>query len=314
MKAAVVTAYGDVPAYRDFAEPTPRADEIVISVEAVAITQLVKAQVAGRHYSMGPGGHPAPFTPGTEGVGRMADGARVYFAFPSYPHGSMAERVAVKRNLCIPVPDGIVSARAAALANPAMSSWAALTFRAHFKEGETIWVLGATGASGALALEIAKARKAGRIVAFGRGGEREGALLARGADQFVQTDDPRLSAEVTALAKTAPPDVVLDYLWGAPATALMSGLLAAHISNPCRWVQIGGVAGDPTSVPAGLLRSGPFMLVGSGLGSVADADLVAAIGEALKVADRLTIDYAAVPLADVASAWDRKERMVLTMT
>jgi NADPH:quinone reductase-like Zn-dependent oxidoreductase len=313
MKAAVVSAYGSVPRCADFAEPTPGPGESVIRVEAAAITQLVRAQVAGRHYSMGPANHPAPFVPGAEGVGRTPDGRRVYFGFPAYPYGAMAERAVVAPALCVPIPETLDPARAAALANPAMSSWAALTRRARLAEGETVWVLGATGASGGLALEIARILKAGRIVAFGRGAGREAGLRARGADHVASLDGDDLVARVAAEARAAPPAVVLDYLWGPPATALLDGLLKAHISNACRWVQIGGVAGDPTQVPAGLLRATPVELMGSGIGSVPPPDLVASIGEVLRFADKLGIDYTTAPLGAVADVWTSKERIVLTM-
>ena len=314
MKAAVVSAYGALPAYADFPEPKLRDGDVLVHVEAAAITQLVRAQAAGRHYSMSQVTHPAPFAPGPDGVGRTEDGERVFFAFPAYPFGAMAERVAVARDLCVPIPADLDPARAAAIANPGMSSWAALTRRARMEKGETVWVLGATGASGGMAIDIARILGAGRIVAFGRGASREAGLLARGADAVIGLDDAdTLVARVAAEAKAAPPAVVLDYLWGAPATALLNGLLKAHIANDCRWVQIGGIAGDPTPVPAGLLRSSPIALMGSGIGSVAPRDLVAAIGETLRHADRLTIDYRTAPLADVAKVWTSKARIVLTM-
>ncbi|MDE2361884.1 MAG: zinc-binding alcohol dehydrogenase family protein [Hyphomicrobiales bacterium] len=313
MKAAVVSSYGATPVCAEFREPEPKRGDVLIEVEAASITQLVRAQVAGRHYSMGAATHPPPFVAGAEGVGRTPDGRRVYFGFPAYPFGAMAGRAVVPADMIAPLPDGLDPARAAALVNPAMSSWAALTRRAHMRNGETVWVLGATGASGGLAIEIARSLGAGRIVAFGRGTARAPALIDRGADEVITLEGDDLAARVTAAAKSAPPDVVLDYIWGPPATALMSGLLKAHISNACRWVQIGAVAGDPTHVPAGLLRATPIALMGSGIGSVPTAELVVAIGEALRVADRLTIDFTTAPLDDVAAVWNSKQRTVLTM-
>ena len=312
MKAAVVSAYGAPPLCTDFPDPKPRAGQKLIHVEAAAITQLVRAQVAGRHYSMSAATHPAPFVPGPEGVGRTEDGERVYFAFPDYPYGAMAERSTIAADLCVPIAADLDPARAAALANPAMSSWAALTRRARMRPGETVWVLGATGASGGLALEIARILKADRIVAFGRGAGRAAAILARGADSFIALDDERLVDRVAAESKSSPPGIVLDYLWGQPATTLLNGLLKAHMTTPCRWVQIGAIAGDPTQVPAGLLRSSPITLMGSGIGSVPARELVVTIGEALGFADRLTLDFRTAPLGEVEHIWDSKERIVLT--
>jgi NADPH:quinone reductase-like Zn-dependent oxidoreductase len=97
-----------------------------------------------------------PFVPGMDGVGILPDGQRVYFAFPSAPFGSMAERTAVLHSLCVPLPDDLDDVTAAAAANPGMSSWAALMERAKFVKGESVLINGATGVSGRLAIQIAK--------------------------------------------------------------------------------------------------------------------------------------------------------------
>lgn len=315
MHAAIVTRYADSPIYGARPEPVPGAGESLLRVEAAAITQLVKAQAAGRHYSMSEATHPAPFVPGADGVGRLPGGQRVYFAFPRYPHGSMAQFAVARDDFCVAIPETLEPARAAALANPGMSSWAALTRRAAFRPGETVWILGATGASGALAIEIARALKAGRVVAFGRGAEaRAQTLIGRGADLYMPLDDAATLAErVAQEAAASAPDVILDYLWGAPTEAVMQGLAKAHLAKVCRWVQIGSLAGDPARVPAALLRASPVALLGSGIGSVPLPELVKAVGEMLAHSDRFNIDFERVPLAEVTSAWTRPQRIVLTM-
>jgi NADPH:quinone reductase-like Zn-dependent oxidoreductase len=45
---------------------------------------------------------------------------------------------------------------AAALPNPAMSSWLALAWRARLEPGETVLIHGATGVAGRLAVQLAK--------------------------------------------------------------------------------------------------------------------------------------------------------------
>lgn len=314
MHASIVRGYGQIPEYRERPEPTAQAGQLIVDVEAAAISQLVKAQVAGRHYSMSAASHPPPFVPGADGVGTTRDGRRVYFAFPQFPFGSMAAQAVARADLCVALPPGIEPARAAALANPAMSSWAALTRRAALVAGETVWVLGATGASGLLAIEVARVLGAGRVVALGRGAARFETLRARGADAVISLDDTDALADaVLAQAKIAPPAIVLDYLWGLPAAQTLLGLARAHLGAPCRWVQIGSVTGEFAQVPAGLLRSSPVTLLGSGIGSVAPQELVKVVGEVMHAADRLTVDYAVEPLRNVAAAWARPERTVLTM-
>ena len=123
MKAAVVLRAGSLPVYADFNEPAPAPGEHRIAVTAAALSPVVKGRVSGTHYSA-PGDF--PFVAGIDGVGRTDDGRRVYFILPRAPYGSMAEIAAVPASQCVPLPDGVDDITAAAIANPGLSSWAAL--------------------------------------------------------------------------------------------------------------------------------------------------------------------------------------------
>jgi NADPH:quinone reductase-like Zn-dependent oxidoreductase len=313
MKAALVEVLGTPPRYADIDPPHSQAGEVRMRVHAAALSQLVRSQAAGKHYS---GDGALPFVPGADGVGRLDDGARVYFAFPRAPHGSMAEETVVLREHCVAIPDDVDDLTAAAIANPGMSSWAALHERARFRAGETVLVLGATGASGRLAVAIAKHLGARRVIAAGRDVTRLEALRAIGADAVVPLVDD--GAAMTAAFKrelAAGVDVVLDYLWGVPAQRLLeaaSGLGPA----PIRYVQIGSMAGASITMSAAPLRNSGLELLGSGLGSVPKVRLVEAAGAALGAVKeaRLTIPAKGIPLRDVGSAWTHEgERVVFTM-
>jgi len=65
--------------------------------------------------------------PGVDGTGTLDNGTRVYFMLPRTPFGAMAQYTVVPQSHCIALPDDLDAARAAAIANPGMSSWAALT-------------------------------------------------------------------------------------------------------------------------------------------------------------------------------------------
>ena len=80
MKAAVVTAAGKTPIYTDFAFPVAKAGEEIVAVRAAALSNLVKGQAGGSHYSSG---SELPFVPGNDGVGTLPDGRRIYFIVPS---------------------------------------------------------------------------------------------------------------------------------------------------------------------------------------------------------------------------------------
>ncbi len=66
-------------------------------------------------------------------------------------------------------------------------------------------------------------------------------------------------------------DVILDYLWGAPAEAALAAIAKKgldHASARIRYIQIGNSAGPNISLPAAILRSSGLELLGSGFGSV----------------------------------------------
>ena len=315
MKAAVIHSYANPPRFESFDDPTPADDEVLIEVEAAALTMLVRAMSNGTHYAA----HGKfPFVPGFDGVGRLSDGQRVYFAFPRVPFGAMAERVVVKHGHYANIPDGIDAAKAAAAANPGMSSWQALS-RAGFKKGECVLINGATGVSGRLAIQIAKHLGARRVIATGRSNASVAPLTALGADTVIALDRPDLSEVlVTELPDV---DVVLDYLWGAPAERILNASVAPvlHGKSHFRFVQIGNMAGAAIPLNASVLRSAPVTLIGSGLGSAKTTDLVTAASQVLNVlgSANLAIEYAAAPLADVESAWSRdtgNARLVFTIT
>jgi NADPH:quinone reductase-like Zn-dependent oxidoreductase len=317
MKAAVIKSFPNPPVYEDFPEPTAQSDEVIVAVRAAALSQLVRMQAAGKHYTSGT----PPFVPGVDGVGLLPDGRRVYFAFPRQPNGAMAERVAVPSAYTVVLPDSVDDITAAAIANPGMSSWAALTERAGFKRGEAVLINGANGASGRLAIQIAKHLGAGRIVVTGRNPASAAELLALGADVFVtltQTRESLVSSFREEIA--AGIDVVLDYLWGPASEAFLvaaTGHGAGEAARRIRFVNIGSLGGTSIDLPAAALRSSGVEMLGSGLGSVSNLALIRSIAALMQAIEpaQLKIDAQSLPLRDVQSAWtgDGGARIVFTV-
>ena len=51
MFAAIVDAFDHSPRYGDISAPAPRDGHVLVDVRAAALSQLVRAQASGRHYS-----------------------------------------------------------------------------------------------------------------------------------------------------------------------------------------------------------------------------------------------------------------------
>lgn len=213
----------------------------------------------------------------------------------------------------IALPDDLDDVRAAAIANPGMSSWAALTNRAHIKVGEAVLVNGATGASGRLAVRIARHLGAARVIATGRNVDILGQL---GADETISLGDDADDLEQRFKAAFATGvDIVIDYLWGMSAERL---LIAAAKAGPegsaLRVVQVGNASGANISLPGAVLRSSTIELMGSGIGSVSLTGLMEAIQGMFAAAGAadLQIPLQQAPLAQVERLWaaDAAERMV----
>jgi NADPH:quinone reductase-like Zn-dependent oxidoreductase len=315
MKAAIVTAAGLNPVYREFATPTAGAGQELITVRAAALSHLAKARAAGAHYSSD-GVYPA--IAGVDGVGTTQDGRRVYFAIPDAPFGALAEFCPIAANRCVPLPDALDDITAAAIANPGMSAWAALVERAHLVRGETVLINGATGTAGRIAVQLAKYLGAGKVIATGRNPEE---LAKLGVDLVIPfTKDMAQYEDALQQAFASGINIVIDYLWGQTAQAILSAIVKSVVdATPVRFVHVGAASGEDNIVlPGAALRSSAILLMGSGLKSVPMPVLLQSIRsvfEAVQPAG-LAITTNVVPLSQVEQVWAKdtgKPRVVFTM-
>ena len=169
MHAAVLHALGKPPRFEEFPDPTPGEGEVLINVFAAALKPVDKQMAAGTHYASP---REFPVVCGMDGVGRLEDGTRVFFGGARQPYGAMAERTVLRRVQCFSVPEELDDVTAAAISNPGVSAWLSLKHSAKLAAGETVLILGATGVTGKLAVQIAKILGAGRVVAAGRNEQR----------------------------------------------------------------------------------------------------------------------------------------------
>jgi NADPH2:quinone reductase len=310
MNAAIVHTLGQPPRYGEFKEPIPGDGEKLIHVRAAGLHPLVKSVAAGKHYSGTPD---LPFIPGVDCTGTLDDGTRVYAGFPRRPFGTMAERTVVPAHMCFPLPDGLDNITAAALANPGMSAWLSLSWKAKIVPGETVLILGATGSAGQLAVQFSKLLGATRVIAAGRNQASLDGLKALGADATIQLDQPEDALVAAFAAESGSVDVVIDYLWSKPTEAFLKALAKQPTraeGSRVRLVEVGESAGPTITLPGALLRGRGLEISGSGLGSASLDQIIKAIPEffALAATGKIKIDTTPVPLSEVESAWTKENK------
>jgi NADPH:quinone reductase-like Zn-dependent oxidoreductase len=310
MHAAVLYQLGSVPHFEQFDEPVAGDGEVLIKVLAASLKPIDKAIASGGHYASY---RKLPVICGVDGVGKLETGERVLFGGCRWPFGTMAERTIAPRAFCFPLPDALDDATAAALPNPALSSWLPLKWRAKLKAGETVLVLGATGTAGKLAVQIAKLLGAGRIIAAGRNPQQLEATKSLGADVTIRIDEPgkNLTEIFRAVAKDGI-DIVLDYLWGAPTEALIAALTGHDLAaepHATRLIEIGSMAGPTISLPGAALRSSGLEIYGAGGGSVPKQAIAEALPQIFEYAARgtLKLETKKVSLSDVEAEWNQNE-------
>jgi len=311
MKAAVLEGIGKAPRWEEFDEPEAGEGEAVVRVRAAAVKPVDKQLAAGTHYAS-PKEEDLPIICGTDGVGLLEDGTRVFFGGCRRPFGAMAELTVVPRAFCFGLPAGLDDDTAAALPNPGVSAWLSLAHRARLVAGETVLILGATGVTGQLAVQIAKLLGAKRVVGVGR---NEG-VLARlgelGADATIQLDQAAGTLKEAYLSEMGEGfDVVLDYLWGKPTEALLAAMSKpefAVATKETRVVQVGESAGATIELPAAVLRSTAITILGTA-GIPPMEILMETMQRVLELGARgeLRIETERVAMAEVNGVWGRKE-------
>ena len=95
MNAAVLHALNESPRFEEFSEPVAEENEVIVHVRAAALKPVDKQMASGSHYAAF---RELPVVCGTDGVGCLDDGTRVFFAIPRFPireHGTAHRRVSI---------------------------------------------------------------------------------------------------------------------------------------------------------------------------------------------------------------------------
>lgn len=308
MRAAVLHQTGRSPCLETFSEPVAGENETLLTVLAASLKPIDKQLASGTHFASP---REFPVICGTDGVGRAADGSRVFFGGPRRPYGAFAERTVVRRAQCFSIPETLDDAAAAAIPNPGVSAWLSLSHRAKLAAGESVLILGATGVTGKLAVQIAKILGASRVIAAGRNPESLTALSALGADIVIslnQSQGELINAFRRQISEKRF-DVIIDYVWGPPTEALLTAITArefAASNSETRLVQVGESAGPTIQLPAAVLRSVALTLMGTA--GIPSMDVLSgAMNQVFAHAAKgdLRIETEQLPLSELESAWDR---------
>jgi NADPH:quinone reductase-like Zn-dependent oxidoreductase len=310
MKAAVIYKKGEMPKYAEFADPiVQNENEVLVSIKAVAITNLDKGIVSGEHYSSENENQNGTVI-GSDGVGFLENGTRVYARGIT---GTIAEKALVEKNRLVPLPDGITNEIAAAMPNAVAGSAMALRFRAKIQPGETVLINGATGFTGQMAIQIAKHYGAKRIIVTGRNEKTLQSLLELGADEIIslKQDDQSIIAQLKEIQQNTPIDIILDYLWGHSAELIFSFLKGkGNFTHKVRYVSIGAMSGDTVQLSAAILRSVDLHLSGSGLGSWTKDEVRLLFSEILPemfllaAQNKIKVNIETVSLSDIEKMWN----------
>jgi NADPH:quinone reductase len=240
-------------------EPTPAADEAIIEVRAAGLNFFDTLIVAGR-YQFKP---ELPFSPGAEIAGRVVEtgealshitpGDRV-MAFIGW--GGLREKVAVKAQSIIALPQGVSDEAAAALQVTYGTAYHALHDRGDLKEGESLVVLGAAGGTGQAAVELGKILGA-RVIAAASNREKLEFCRAIGADEVINSGSEDVKERIRELTGGRGADVIFDPVGGALTEAAFRA-----IGWGGRHLIVGFAAGDIPRLPLNLPLLKSASLVG----------------------------------------------------
>jgi NADPH2:quinone reductase len=189
-------------------------DEIVVAIRYAGVS-LVDCLIAAGKYQVKPD---LPFTPGSEFSGVVsAVGCNVSDYAPgdrvagSALGGAFAEAIRLPAGRVHRLPDAADFAIGAIYRVSYATAYNALVRRAALRGGETVLVLGASGAVGAASIQVAKALGA-TVIASASGEAKRAFALAQGADDVIEArgDDwrDRLKAVTDGV------DVVVDPVGG----------------------------------------------------------------------------------------------------
>ena len=209
MRAIQITEFGgpEVLALAEIPDPEPGPGQVLVSVDRAGVNYGDTHQAENSYLSR----TVLPLIPGAEVVGRT-EGRRVVAMLPG--NGGYAEQAVVDPGLAFDVPDGVDDVTALAMVVQGATAWLLLRKSVHLQEGESVVVHAGAGGVGSLAVQLAKAWGAGRVIATASTPEKRRLAADLGADAAVDAAAPDMTAALREANGGERVDVVLDMTGG----------------------------------------------------------------------------------------------------
>lgn len=239
--------------------PAPGPGQVLIKVAAVGVNFYETRQRSGS-YRQAPS---LPFIPGGEVAGTIETlgpsvraselvqtGARV-MALTGPTQSSYAEYALAPADRVWPVPTGFTLIEGAALPLQGLTALGCLRFSGRLEQGETVLVHAAAGGVGTLAIQLARALGAARVIGTAGGADKCALVRSLGADEAIDYRATEFAPLVRTQTNGRGVDVILD----AVGKTTFEGDLAC-LATYGRLVVFGAASGSPGELVANRLSGG----------------------------------------------------------
>ncbi len=214
----------DLHLITDAPVPSPSPGEVLVRVTAGGVNFVDISQARGTFA----GGPRPPYVAGIEGVGEVvAAGEGVTDLEPgahvigvSVGGGAFAEYMVLPAAAAMPVPTGWADEQALGLVVNWPTALAALKPLGGLNAGQTVLIHAAAGATGQVAVKIAKHYGA-TVIAAASSGKHE-VVQALGADHVIDSRGADIAAEVLRLTDGVGADLALESIGGATLDASLA--------------------------------------------------------------------------------------------
>ncbi len=247
----------------DVPVPATGPGQVRIAVHYAGMSFATSLVTEGR-YQRKP---PLPFSPGTEiagvveevapDVNHLKPGDRVCAGID---WGGHAEQAVTDATTVYRIPDELPFDIAPQIPLSYGTSYAALTWRARVRPGETVLIHGAAGAVGLAAVEFAKALGA-TVVATASTAEKRALAREHGADHTIALPSATTLDEIRSLLPTGA-DVIFDPIGGD-----VFDLSLRCVANSGRILVIGFAGGRIQQIPANILLVKDVTVLGFNFGN-----------------------------------------------